>query len=215
MSTLQKDLDSINDIATEFLHYTTSGINNQVQCLQFLLKSRGFYENIETIIAKPFQTSIDVYPYDLPRELTEKRMELEKIKSIEKVLEFKDEVIYQLLNTRETKLQQLKENMEKAASEEITEWSKLTDKFASELKKYQLVCHFCGVALDQGSVNEQCRLNQQSVKQTEQYLLQGYTNKKPDFNFYGNHSHFFAEPNNHILTTNLYNNNNPPLQNPH
>lgn len=51
--------------------------------------------------AKPFQTNIDVYPYDLPRELTEKRMELEKVKSIEKVLEFKDEVIYQLLQQRE------------------------------------------------------------------------------------------------------------------
>jgi len=35
-----------------------------------------------------------VYPYDLPRELTEKRLEMEKGKSIEKVIEFKDEVIY-------------------------------------------------------------------------------------------------------------------------
>jgi len=39
----------------------------------------------------------------LPRELTEKRMELEKMKAIEKIMEFKDEVIYQLLSQREQK----------------------------------------------------------------------------------------------------------------
>lgn len=52
------------------------------------------YESIEQLNSKPFQVNIDVYPYDLPRELTEKRLEMEKMKSIEKVVEFKDEVIY-------------------------------------------------------------------------------------------------------------------------
>ncbi len=97
MSILQKDLDLINDVASQFL----SSTSQQADALGFLLKSRGFYENIQQLAAKPFQTNIDVYPYDLPRELTEKRMELEKVKSIEKVLEFKDEVIYQLLQQRE------------------------------------------------------------------------------------------------------------------
>jgi len=58
------------------------------------MKSRGFYETIEQLNSKPFQVNIDVYPYDLPRELTEKRLEMEKARSIEKVVEFKDEVIY-------------------------------------------------------------------------------------------------------------------------
>ncbi len=28
MSILQKDLDSINDVASEFLHYTSNGVSN-------------------------------------------------------------------------------------------------------------------------------------------------------------------------------------------
>ncbi len=81
----------------------------------------------------------------------------------------------------------LKETLEKAASEEIQEWAKLTDKFASELKKYQLVCFYCGVALEGGSVNEECGGNQSSLGHTEQhFMMQGYSLKKPEMNFHGN-----------------------------
>jgi len=38
------------------------------------MKSRSLYESIEHMIAKPFKTTIDIYPYDLPRELTELRL---------------------------------------------------------------------------------------------------------------------------------------------
>jgi palmitoyltransferase len=40
----------------------------------FLLKSRFIYEQIEHLVLKPFKTDIVIYPYDLPRELTELRL---------------------------------------------------------------------------------------------------------------------------------------------
>ena len=122
-------------------------------------------------------------------------MELEKVKSIEKVLEFKDEVILQLLQQREQKQAQLKETLEKAASDEIQEWAKLTDKFATELKKYQLVCFYCGVALEGGTVNEECSHNQNSLGQNDHLMIQGYTMKRPEMHFHGNRQHFYAPPN--------------------
>jgi hypothetical protein len=54
---------------------------NQADPLNFLLRSRSLYDNLEYLVTKPFKVSIDVYPYDLPRELTERRMEFEKIKA--------------------------------------------------------------------------------------------------------------------------------------
>lgn len=41
--------------------------------VDFLLRSRVLSENIEYIAAKPFKVEINVTPYDLPRELKEKR----------------------------------------------------------------------------------------------------------------------------------------------
>jgi len=38
-------------------------------------------ENIEYIASKPFKVNIDIVPNDLPRELKEKRVKLEKYKS--------------------------------------------------------------------------------------------------------------------------------------
>jgi hypothetical protein len=36
---------------------------------------------------------------------------------------------------------------------------RLTDKFANELKKYQLVCFYCGTTLDDITVNKKCKGN--------------------------------------------------------
>lgn len=49
--------------------------------------------------------------------------------------------------------------METAAFDELQEWSKLTDKLTGELKKYQLVCYYCGVAMDDKTVNKKCKEN--------------------------------------------------------
>lgn len=70
MSELQKDLDRINDVGHNFNEFT----KDPNEPIGFLLRSRNLYENIENMVAKPFKVNIDVYPYDLPRELTEMRL---------------------------------------------------------------------------------------------------------------------------------------------
>jgi len=56
----------------------------------FLLRCKFLQEQAEELISKPIKTSVDVYPYDLPRELTEKKMILEKNKKWVDLLQIKD-----------------------------------------------------------------------------------------------------------------------------
>ena len=38
----------------------------------------------------------------------------------------------------------------------MNEWARLVDRYASELKKYELVCSFCGIPLSDQTVNSEC-----------------------------------------------------------
>jgi hypothetical protein len=38
----------------------------------------------------------------------------------------------------------------------MNEWARLVDRYASELKKYELVCAFCGQHLADSNVNSEC-----------------------------------------------------------
>lgn len=42
-------------------------------------------------------------------------------------------------------------------------FDRLTDKYANELKNYQLVCFYCGVMLDPINVNKKCKANLEQV----------------------------------------------------
>jgi hypothetical protein len=44
----------------------------------------------------------------------------------------------------------------------MNEWARLVDRYAGELKKYELVCSFCGQHLADGNVNTECLDNQQA-----------------------------------------------------
>jgi hypothetical protein len=41
----------------------------------------------------------------------------------------------------------------------MNEWARLVDRYASELKKYELVCSFCGQHLADANVNSECHEN--------------------------------------------------------
>ncbi len=66
----------------------------------FLLRSKFLHEDAEQLISKPIKTSIDVYPYDLPREITEKKLILEKNKANIQLLGVKDETIWNLMENK-------------------------------------------------------------------------------------------------------------------
>lgn len=41
----------------------------------------------------------------------------------------------------------------------MNEWARLVDRYASELKKYELVCAYCGQHLSDTNINTECYEN--------------------------------------------------------
>lgn len=54
MAELQKDCDMINDLGSMFNEFT----RKEADQMNFLLRSRNLYENIEYLVAKPFKVNI-------------------------------------------------------------------------------------------------------------------------------------------------------------
>ena len=67
---------------------------------------------------------------------------------------------------------------------------RLTDKFATELKKYHMVCFYCGVTMDNRNVNKKCKSNKE--KRNPQF--KGFTIDSPHSNYDANNYHFFGKP---------------------
>jgi len=49
--------------------------------VDFLLRAKILSDNVDYIASKPFKANIDVVPFDLPRDIRDKREKLEKYKA--------------------------------------------------------------------------------------------------------------------------------------
>lgn len=112
--------------------------------MRFLHGYRQLNENIEYAVTKQFKVDIDVYPNDLPRELAERQILLEHYEEQRKLLKFKDDLIWKLSQEVKKKYDFYQEEFDKETRHEMNEWARLVDRYAAELKKYELVCSFCG-----------------------------------------------------------------------
>lgn len=50
----------------------------------------------------------------------------------------------------------------------MNEWARLVDRYAMELKKYEMVCAFCGQHLSDTNINTDCLENTKSGGTTRQ-----------------------------------------------
>lgn len=112
--------------------------------LQFLHKYRQINDNIEYAVTKHFKVDVEVLPNDLPRELAERRVLMDHYEEQRKLLKFKDDVIYKLSQELKKKYDYFQDEFDKETRNEMNEWAKLVDRYGSELKKFDLVCAFCG-----------------------------------------------------------------------
>lgn len=93
-------------------------------------------QNSEYSLTKPFKTSIEVYPHDLPRELAEKRLIIDKYNVQNNLLELKDEMIFKLVNERNINHDKEIDQFERNTNVEFQEWAQLTDRYASEVNTF-------------------------------------------------------------------------------
>jgi len=144
---VQKDITRIDEILMTMEDGASGGQPNVTQSpdiVGFLHKYRQINENIEYATTKQFKVEIDVMPNDLPRELAEKRVLMEHYEEQRRLLKFKDDVIWKLSQELKKKYDYYADEFDKETRHEMNEWARLVDRYACELKKYELVCSFCG-----------------------------------------------------------------------
>ena len=71
----------------------------------------------------------------------------------------------------------------------MEEWAKLVDKYALELKKFDMVCAFCGQHISDITVNQDCIENNSMF---DAYTF--FTDEEPDSKFIHKGRHWFGKP---------------------
>ena len=202
---LQKDL---NDLS-ELVNYINDLINNESpDMINFLLKFKQLNNMIENILSKPINTNFEMPMDDFPKDVEQKQQMLKLYDQLENLSKYKDEIIWRLLTDKLSKKNPeqnfnnnniFDENDNRINEEtkiEIQKWAKLSDKYASELEKYYLICQFCGCILDETTVNTLCEKNINSNLAenngiNDEKLLVSF---KPKENIYGTKRHYFIKP---------------------
>ena len=203
---LQKDLNNI----TELVNYINELINNESpDMIGFLLKFKQLNNVIENTLAKPINTKFEINMNDFPKDVEQRQSMLKLYEQLDNLSKYKDEIIWRLLTDKNKKKEKennyfneenknnFDENDNRINEEtkiEIQKWAKLSDKYASELEKYYLICQFCGCILDESTVNTFCEKNNANMDNNginDEKLLVSF---KPKENIYGNKRHYFIRP---------------------
>ena len=183
---LQIDNNNIQDI-NNYISDVQSQKN--VSMISFLLQFPQLKNKIERILEKPLKEKIDTSKLeDYPNELEERHKILEDYENVVKLSESKSETIYKILSEKKHKEKIILENARKKSMEQIEEKAKLSDKFDKYLKKFMVVCSFCGKYIDIKSINSECQANEQF------YLNFYFTKEPPPNNLINSKRHFFGEP---------------------
>jgi len=171
--------------------------NNDI--ISFLLKFHLLLNKIDKILSK--STNSILSPNDInelqtwPHELNDYNKRLKELEKLNLLLKLKDDIIWKLIhmnkekNVNDINIKEIEEINEKSKNE-INEWKKLSEKYANEIKKYKIVCSFCGAFLDNFNVNELCSMNNNK----KMFVNRNFTNEIPNMNWLGNFRHFFSEP---------------------
>ena len=166
--------------------------NEEKDYLSFLLKHKALSEKIDAMIASSCPTFTKKEIDEMmtwPAELNDAKKKLENYEKIKTLMKIKDDIVWNLLTTPyEEKAAELDE-IKMKTQKEIEEWSKLSDKYANELKKYNLVCAYCGCYLDNIKINEKCLSNSSKT-----FTNKKYTIELPDVNVNGTGRHWFSAP---------------------
>lgn len=191
-SQIQYDSNNIQDIKNYIADVQSK---KGPSLINFLLQFPQLISKIERILEKPLKEKIDLSNIEnYPNDLEERHKILEDYDKIKKQLEFKNDTIWNILSEKKQKEKNILDNAKKKSMEQIEEKAKLSDKYDKDLKKYMIVCAFCGKYIDKKTVNSECQANEQF------YLNFYFTKEAPPMNLINTKRHYFGEPVNNNLS---------------
>lgn len=170
-------------------------INQGPDQVKFLVQYKRLQEDIDDLLTKQFKTEIPVIPNDLPRELAEKRIKIEEYEKQKLLLKEKNDVILRLVEEMKIRENAIKDELDKQTKMHVTNSLNLLDDYAIELKKFQLICTFCGVHLDHIAVNLECPRNP-LIGDVKDFVepTHFYSSTIPPKEFFATGRHFFVQP---------------------
>ena len=185
-SQLQYDSNNIQDI-NNYLSDVQS--KKGPTMISFLLQFPQLKSKIERLLEKPLKEKIDLSNIEnYPNDLEERHKILEDYDKIKKQLETKNDTIWKILNEKKEREKNIIDNAKKKSMELIEEKAKLSDKYDKDLKKFIVVCSFCGKYIDKKTINTECQANEQF------YLNFYFTKEAPPMNLINTKRHYFGEP---------------------
>lgn len=201
-SLIQKEINKIHDICN-FVH--DNNMQNSPDMLEFLIKFKKSKDLIEAMLAKPIKSKkiliikiyliiiddIDINTNEFINELEEKRTKLIKYDKSNEILQMKDDIIWNMMQEKKNQEEKELAIIKDKARNEISEWSKLTEKYSTQLEKYTLVCHFCGNFLDSETINTNC-LSNSGI--SDYVNKQKFTDENISSELYNTRRHFFGKP---------------------
>eukprot|EP01022_Parablepharisma_sp_SALTPOND_P032972 TRINITY_DN87978_c0_g1_i1.p1 TRINITY_DN87978_c0_g1~~TRINITY_DN87978_c0_g1_i1.p1 ORF type:complete len:746 (+),score=67.32 TRINITY_DN87978_c0_g1_i1:5676-7913(+) len=175
LANLQKDIERIDSVLNSIDEYTQG--EPKADPATFLAKFRELNEYIEYALAKPFKERIEASPQDLPNEYADRVATLENSERIEKLLQLKDNLISDLLSKAKK-------------AKDFPAWERLQEIYEQRLSAYRMVCGYCGVSLNEVTVNGKCFKNTGGRKVNRGNFIV----EEPPNEFNGNEQHFFGRP---------------------
>lgn len=125
---------------------------------------------------------------------------LEHYEEQRKLLKFKDDVIWKLSQELKKKYDFYQEEFDKETRHEMNEWARLVDRYAGELKKYEMVCAFCGQHLSDANINAECaeNCNTRDISEQSRHEMNNatvfFTDDEPEAEAFGKRRHWFGKP---------------------
>ena len=185
-SQLQIDNNNIQDINN---YISDVQAQKNVSMINFLLQFPQLKNRIERILEKPLKEKIDLsHMEEYPNDLEQRHKILEDYDNVIKLSESKNDTIFKILSEKKHKEKAILESARKKSMEQIEEQAKMSDKLDKYLKKFMVVCSFCGKYIDIKSINSECQANEQF------YLNFYFTKEPPPNNLINSKRHYFGEP---------------------
>ena len=185
-SQLQNQANAIQDIVN---YITDISASDSPDVLGFLLRYKQIMKQIEKIMDKPVKDGIDMSMLEsFPNDLAERHRKVEEYDKLQKDIMKRDEAIFELINEKKEIERKKIITAQEKSKNDIAEWVKLSDRYAEELKKYSIVCAFCGKYLDGDTMNTKCDAN------VEFGLAFFFTKKPPTKTSVNSRHHYFSEP---------------------
>ena len=185
-SQLQYDSNNIQDISNYIADVQSK---KGPSMISFLLQFPQLISKIERLLEKPLKEKIDLSNIEnYPNDLEERHKILEEYDKVKKQLETRNDDIWKIICEKKQKEKNILDNEKKRSMEQIEEKAKLSDKYDKDLKKFMIVCSFCGKYIDKKTINSECQANEQF------YLNFYFTKEAPPMNLINTKRHYFGEP---------------------